>query len=318
MNQITIILITLLVTVYIGQLNFNSVYGEENIEISSGSPFVDSSGKLNIIGVITNLGTTSEQVTVGLDVHKKIDGSKTTLQDTTFSKIIYPGKESPFKFKISGDYDVLSKPYILQTDNVLEPYYNIFVQNYSNFPVGQNRELIGTLKNTGSVVVQNISVYASVHDKNGTQIDSIQSNTIPILNPGEIKPFSARPDHVVVNDANYFSCAGFDPKAPINTLDLGNGQFLPYGLESVARISNFSYDNSTDSILFTADHYNPLGGIVTFKIPQLDSSHDITIFLDNLGVRDQQISKNGKTITSNIFIPPNEHSVRITGILNQS
>ena len=30
------------------------------------------------------------------------------------------------------------------------------------------------------------------------------------------------------------------------------------------------------------------------------------------------ISKNGKTITSNIFIPPNEHSIRITGILNQS
>jgi hypothetical protein len=273
---------------------------------------------LNIIGVITNLGTTSEQVTVGLDVFKKIDGSKTTLQDTTFSKIIYPGKESPYKFKISGDYDVSSKPYILKTDNVDDPYYNIIVQNYSNFPVGQNRELIGTLKNTGNVVVQNISVYASVHDKNGTQIDSIQSNTIPILNPGEEKHFSARPDHVIVNDANYFSCAGFDPKAPINTLNLGNGQFLPYGLESVAKISNFSYDNSTDSILFTADHYNPLGGIVTFKIPQLDSSHDITIFLDNLGVKDQQISKNGKTITSNIFIPPNEHSIRITGILNQS
>jgi hypothetical protein len=302
----------------IAQFNFNSVYGEENIEISSGSPFVDSSGKLNIIGVITNLGTTSEQVTVGLDVHRKIDGSKTTLQDTTFSKIIYPGKESPFKFKIGGDYDVLSKPYILQTKNVNEPYYNIIVQNYSNFPVGQNRELIGTLKNTGNVVVQNISVYASVHDKNGTQIDSIQSNTIPILNPGEVKHFSARPDQVIVNDANYFSCAGFDPNAPINTLDLGNGQFLPYGLESVAKISNFSYDNSTDSILFTADHYNPLGGIVTFKIPQLDSSHDIKIFLDNLGLKDQQISKNGKTITTNIFIPPNEHSIRITGILNQS
>ena len=303
---------------YIGQFNFNSIYGEEIIEISSGSPFVDSSGKLNIIGVITNLGTTSEQVTVGLDVHKKIDGSKTTLQDTTFSKIIYPGKESPYKFKINADHDVLGKPYLLQTVNTNEPYYNIILQNYSNFPVGENRELVGTLKNNGSVLVQNISVYASVHDKNGTQIDSIQSNIIPILKPGEVKAFSARPDNAIVRDANYFSCAGFDPDAPINTLDLGNEKFLPYGLESVAKISNFSYDNSTDSILFTADHYNPLGGIVTFKIPQLDSSHDITIFLDNLGLKDQTISKNGKTITTNIFIPPNEHSVRITGILNQS
>jgi hypothetical protein len=303
---------------YVGLIFSNFVNAEEKIEISSGSPFVDSKGKLNIIGVVTNLGATSEHVIVGLDVRKKIDDSKTTLQDNTFSKIIYPGKESPFKFKINEDYDVIGKPYVLQTETTTDPYYNIILQNYSNFPVGENRELVGILKNNGSVVVQNISVYASVHDKNGTQIDSIHSNIIPILKPGEVKPFSARPDNTIVEKANYFSCAGFDPNAPINTLDLGNGKFLTYGLESVARISNFNYDNSTDSISFNADHYNPSGGFVTFKIPQLDTNQIITIFLDNLGVTDAQISKNGKTITTNIFIPPNEHSVRISGVLNQS
>jgi hypothetical protein len=303
---------------YVGLIFSNFVNAEEKIEISSGSPFVDSKGKLNIIGVVTNLGATSEHVIVGLDVRKKIDDSKTTLQDNTFSKIIYPGKESPFKFKINEDYDVIGKPYVLQTESTTDPYYNIILQNYSNFPVGENRELVGILKNNGSVVVQNISVYASVHDKNGTQIDSIHSNIIPILKPGEVKPFSARPDNTIVEKANYFSCAGFDPNAPINTLDLGNGKFLTYGLESVARISNFNYDNSTDSISFNADHYNPSGGFVTFKIPQLDTNQIITIFLDNLGVTDAQISKNGKTITTNIFIPPNEHSVRISGVLNQS
>jgi hypothetical protein len=303
---------------YVVLIFSNIVNAEEKIEISSGSPFVDSKGKLNIIGVVTNLGITSEQVIVGLDVQKKIDDSKTTLQDNTFSKIIYPGKESPFKFKISEDYDVLGKPYVLQTESTNDPYYNIILQNYSNFPVGENRELVGTLKNNGSVVIQNISVYASVHDKNGTQIDSIHSNIIPILKPGEVKPFSARPDNTIVKTANYFSCAGFDLNAPINTLNLGNGKFLPYGLESVARISNFNYDNSTDSISFNADHYNPSGGFVTLKIPQLDTNQVITIFLDNLGVTDGQISKNGKTITTNIFIPPNEHFVRVSGVLNQS
>jgi hypothetical protein len=303
---------------YVELIFSNFVNAEEKIEISSGSPFVDSKGKLNIIGVVTNLGTTSEHVIVGLDVQKKIDDSKTTLQDNTFSKIIYPGKESPFKFRLNEDYDVIGKPYVFQTESTTDPYYNIILQNYSNFPVGENRELVGTLKNNGSVVVQNISVYASVHDKNGTQIDSIHSNIIPILKPGEVKPFSARPDNTIVEKANYFSCAGFDPDAPINTLDLGNGKFLTYGLESVARISNFNYDNSTDSISFNADHYNPSGGFVTLKIPQLDTNQIITIFLDNLGVTDAQISKNGKTITTNIFIPPNEHSVRISGVLNQS
>ncbi len=299
------------------QFNYTSVYGSEDIKISSGSSFLDSNGKLNIIGVVTNYGVTSEQVVVGLDIHNKIDDSNITLNDTTFSKIIYPGKESPFKFKISTDYDVLGKPHIIQMKKVNDPFYNVIIQNYSNFPVGQNKELVGTLKNTGNVVMQNISVFASVHNKNGSQIDSIKSNSIPILKPGEVKSFSARPDNSIVKDANYFSCAGFDPNSPINTLDLGNGKFLAYGLESVAKISNFGYNKSTDSISFSADHYNPLGGIVTFKIPQLDNNHDVAIFLDNLGLKDQQITKNGKTIITNIFVPPNEHVIRIAGILNQ-
>jgi hypothetical protein len=202
-------------------------------------------------------------------------------------------------------------------NKVNDPFYNVIIQNYSNFPVGQNKELVGTLKNTGNVVMQNISVFASVHNKTGTQIDSIKSNSIPVLKPGEVKSFSARPDSSIVKDANYFSCAGFDPNAPINTLDLGNGKYLAYGLESVAKISNFAYNKSSDSISFTADHYNPLGGIVTFKIPQLDNNHDVTIYLDNLGLKDQQITKNGKTIITNIFVPPNEHVIRIAGILNQ-
>ena len=317
MNQIFIFLVTFLLTLYISQLSFAQIYGAD-IGVSSGSPFNDSNGILNIVGVVTNYGTTSEQVTVGLNVHNKIDGSNTTLNDPTFSKIVFPGKESPFKFKIGGDYDVLGKPYILETQMLNEPFYNVVLQNYSNFPVGQYRELVGTLKNIGQVVLQNITVYASVHDKNGSQIDSIKSNIIPILKPGEIKSFSARPDNAVVKYANYFSCAGIALNAPINTLDLGDGRFLTYGLESLAKISNFTYDKASDSISFIADHYNPLGGIVTFEIPQLDNTPNVKIYLDNIGQKDEQITKDGKTIFAKIFVPPKEHSVRITGILNQS
>ena len=310
-------LVSFLLVAYFCQFNLSIVYGVD-IEISSGTSFVDSNGKINVIGVVTNLGTSSEHVTVGLDVRDKIGGSKSTLRDTTFSKIIFPGKESPFKFKIGEGYDVLGKPYLLEMKNGDEPYYNVIVQNYSNFPVGQNKELVGTLKNVGNVVVKNINVFASVHDKDGRQIDSIRSNTISTLNPGEIKHFSAAPDHVVASNANYFSCAGFNPNSPINTLDLGNGRFLPYSLESVAKISDFKYNESTDSISFVADHYNPLGGIITLKIPQLDNNHNVTVFLDNLDVHNEHMTKDGKTITTDIFIPPSEHNVRVSGILNHS
>jgi hypothetical protein len=308
-------LVSFLLVAYFCQSNLSIVYGED-IEISSGTTFVDSNGKINVIGVVTNIGISSEHVTVGLDVRDKIGGSKNTLRDTTFSKIIFPGKESPFKFKIGDGYEVLGKPYLLEMKNGDEPNYNVIVQNYSNFPMGQNKELVGTLKNVGNVVVKNINVFASVHDKEGRQIDSIKSNIISTLNPGETKHFSAAPDQAIARNANYFSCAGFNPNSPINTLELGNGRFLPYSLESIAKISDFEYTELTDSISFVADHYNPLGGIVTLKIPQLDNNHNITVFLDNLDVHNEHITKDGKTITINIFIPPSEHNVRVSGILN--
>src|ERR1051325_4860586 len=143
-------LVSFLLVAYFCQFNLSIVYGED-IEISSGTSFVDSNGKINVIGVVTNLGTSSEHVTVGLDVRDKIGGSKSTLRDTTFSKIIFPGKESPFKFKIGGSYDVLGKPYLLEMKNGDEPYYNVIVQNYSNFPVGQNKNLVANLKTVATL-----------------------------------------------------------------------------------------------------------------------------------------------------------------------
>jgi len=315
-DQLTIVLVILFLAISIIQFNLLSVYGFEDIKISTGSSFIDSNGKLNIIGVITNYGITSEHITVGLNIHSKIDDSITTLRDTTYSNIIYPGKESPFKFKIGSDYNVVGQPYIIKNNKVNDPFYNTVVQNYSNFPVGQNKELLGTIKNTGHVVLHNIIVFASVHNKNGTQIDSIKSDNIPTPKPEEVKSFSARPDLSIAKDANYFSCAGFDLNGPINTLDVGNGKFLTYGLESIAKISNFNYNKSTDSISFFADHYNPAGGIVTFKIQQLNNNHGIKVYLDNLEIKNEKIMTNGKTIITNIFVPPNEHLIKIAGILN--
>lgn len=126
------------------QFSYTSVYGSEDIKISSGTSFIDSNGKLNIIGVVTNYGVTSERVVVGLDIHNKIDDSNISLNDSTFSKIIYPGKESPFKFKISTDYDVLGKPHIIQIKKLNDPFYNVIIQNYSNFPVEDHQAVIFT------------------------------------------------------------------------------------------------------------------------------------------------------------------------------
>lgn len=66
--------------------------------------------------------------------------------------------------------------------------------NYSNVAVGDNKALVGTVKNVGLVDIHDVSVYASVDSKNRTQIDSVKSNLIPILKSGQELSFNAIPD----------------------------------------------------------------------------------------------------------------------------
>src|ERR1044071_9400181 len=98
-------LVSFLLIAYFCQFNLSIVYGVD-IEISSGTSFVDSNGKINVIGVVTNLGTSSEHVTVGLDVGDKIGGTKSSVRNTIFSKIIFPEKVPPFKLKMGEGYNL--------------------------------------------------------------------------------------------------------------------------------------------------------------------------------------------------------------------
>lgn len=65
-----------------------------------------------------------------------------------------------------------------------------------------------------------------------------------------------------------------------------------------------------------ADHYNPVGGIVELRIPQISDIHTLSVMLDHKIDTDAKITKNGKTLTVDIFIPPESHNVKIMGVLS--
>ncbi|WP_415282967.1 FxLYD domain-containing protein [Candidatus Nitrososphaera sp. FF02] len=225
--------------------------------INSKHTFVDSNGMTNIVGIVNNRGAGPITVTMALDVS---DGS--TLYEGLYGRIIFPGEGAPFKFRLAPGVEAAGEPYIAKVEQVDAPLHDALVLDYDNMAVGEGRVLKGTVRNTGDTEFHDVYVYASVHGEDMADIDSVKSNVIPILRPGEEAEFVASPDPAVKSQVYYYSCAGLDPNAPISTVPTGDGGFIPYGLQTVSKISSLKYDNTTDSITFGITPYNPAGGDV--------------------------------------------------------
>lgn len=287
------------------------------VKISKSYSFVDSLGLQHIVGTLRNEGYMPIQVQVALKT-EGLSGFPTIVTNTTFGRTIYPFTESPFKLDIGKESMVVGSPYVKEVVQVSHPYYQMLTQNYTTMNATVGKNLVGVIRNEGNITLHNVSVYASVHQENGTQVDSVKTVTIPILKPGQEAKYIAKPDPAVQAKAVYFSCAGFDVDAPITTLNIGNGKFIPYTLESAAKIIDFGYSAADDTLSFSADHYNPAGGSIKLSIPEMSSNHEITIFLDGKIDENARVSKDGKTITTEIFVPPEIHEIKIKGVLAET
>jgi len=324
----TIILVTVVVVLAISlhmigsTISFPSrvfAYDNSLIKMTEQKSFLDSHGNLNVVGVVNNFGRVPVSVTVGLNAAATtVDSSKDAptffIKQPIYGRIIYPFTGAPFKFVIPPQHVVTGKAFIIDVKQILEPNWNVLSLNYSNMPVGKEGALIGTARNIGSFDLHNVSVYASVHSRNGTQIDSVRSNVIPIIKPAQQIAFIAKPDTAVKSDVFYYSCAGLDLDAPITTLVIAPGQFLPYDLRALARVSDLQYDNATDSINFAITYYSSTGGPLSLKIPQTSEKQSVSVIMDGTLYKKASVKMNGKTVFVDFFVPPESHNIQIKGV----
>lgn len=315
---------------------------DSEIIIKDRGSFVDADGILNVVGVVDNKWVVPVSVTMGLNVTEEktknkqyalasdsssfpsptsltsIDSTSiSTMTEPLYGKVIHPDAGAPFRFKVEPGNHVMNQPFVKEIRELPVPSYtDILILNYSNIAVGSEKALVGTIKNNGPFEVNNVYVYASVHDSNKTQIDSAKSPIIPVIQPGKEVPFKLKPDPAVKSQAYYYSCAGLDYDSPITTLATGNGGFIPFTLEALAKVTEIRYENTSNSIIFGVDHYNPDGGMITLKLPQVNQNEMPNVLLDELayGGDDAKITSDGKTIYIDIFVPPEEHQVQIKGI----
>jgi hypothetical protein len=298
------------------------VYAEESsdsVVVKDQGSYVDSLGRLNIVGVVDNNGNKPISVKVGVNVISDIGNNHAsslnmTLTNGTYARIIYPSTSVPFKFVLEPGQQPSGKSYIESLTYVDATYYDILHLNYTNMAIGADKALVGSVKNVAPFAVHNVSVYASVHNVNRSQLDSVKSNIIPTINSGEEVKFMAKPDSSVKPDVYYFSCAGVDLDPPISTLNTADGRFIAYDLRGLVKISKLGYENSSDSMIFAADHYNPAGGNITLKIPQTVDNQKVDVLLDGNPYEKAKIIMDGKTVYIDIFIPPEEHNIQIKGV----
>ncbi len=287
---------------------------DNSVKMTKQGSFINSDGNLNIVGAIDNNGNVPVEVTVGLNTTANNGSSHNikTMTEQTYGTIIYPSTGgAPFKFLIPSNTLAVGKAFIAAVKEVQVPYYNVVVLTYNNTATGIDRALVGIAKNTGSFDIHDVVIYASAHDSNGAWIDSVKSNIIPVIKPGEQIAFSAKPDASVKSKVSYFSCAGLAFLEPITTLKVSDTRYIAYDLEGAAKISDLRYDNSTNSIMFGITHYNPAGGSMTLKVPQYSKSQAISIMMDGKLYKEATVQMNGKTISLDFFVPPGDHQMQI-------
>ncbi len=68
--------------------------------VTKQGTFIDSSGRLNIVGVVDNMMHVPIQINMGLKTIDKNNGTATTMIQPTYGKIIYPLTGAPFKFVV--------------------------------------------------------------------------------------------------------------------------------------------------------------------------------------------------------------------------
>ena len=311
-SRMHILAVPALALVVILSFSTGAYSADDPVKIIAQSSFVDSEGRLNIVGTVRNTGILPVQAIVGLAMQDE-SGIRIE-QQQTYGRIIWPLNDSPFKFVT--DSETAGHPFIADVKEVEVTHVtDAIILNYTSMAAGEEKAFVGTVKNNAPFDIYNVSVFASARSENATQLDSVRSNVIPVLKASEEQSFIAFTDPAVKSRVYYYSCAGLDLDAPITTIDAGGGKLIAYDLNAAAQVSQIRYENETDSIAFGIRPYSPTGGPISLMIPQASQDQSVTVKLDGK-LHEASIRPDGKTISIDFLVPQGEHQVQIQRVRN--
>ncbi|MER5175091.1 MAG: hypothetical protein ABJB76_08050 [Candidatus Nitrosocosmicus sp.] len=329
-----LIVVTFFVLVFL--ISFNNIYINalentvqnnipKNIYIHNYSIYHDLDKNIIIIGSVAasqNLTLTSPvEVTLGLNAYNNISKKYDIIKEQPFRKVIYDINEPiPFKFTINPNNFQLNSnsiPYIysIKKADSQSTRINTFTLKYNEALLGPSKELYGTVQNTAPSTIKNLTLYAIVHAKNGTQVDSVKT-IVPIIKPKEIVNFSFIPNKVVKDFVSTYSCVGgsLQDINAYQSINLNSNKTLGYKFSGFMEINSLKYDNKSAQFKIEANNVYPISAALSLKLSP-EQKNPLSIKIDSHDYNSKIINSN-ETSKIELFIPQGKHEISIQGISN--
>jgi hypothetical protein len=173
--------------------------------------------------------------------------------------------------------------------------------------------LFGTVANTGPSVLKNLTLYADVHAKNGSQIDSVKT-IIPLINPQQKVNFTFTPNKAIKNLVFTYSCVGGELQ-DINAyqiIKLNPQKTLGYKFSGFMEINSINYNNKTNSVKLEVNNIYPVSAALSLQLKPTQNT-PLNILIDNHKFDSQTMNDSEKT-TLDMFIPQGKHEIYIQHI----
>jgi len=263
----------------IGLVSFQHASAEVWIPDNEFDGYFDSNGIYTVIGAVKNTKNVAIVPTITLNIK---DDEKMISNSYTLS-IVDAYKDIPFKIKlpqIENKNVILEKPdvnFVLAKHNAT----NIQVIYGSSLVKHADGHTSGVIINNDTVSAYGVKVYAVIYGKDGKFLDTSKNvEIITEMKPGEKREFTMYPDPSLASKVSYYSCfaLGEDPTQFLSVYKGGKRVDFAYLTDGYLDAAKF--DDSQNSLSFTARNPWPQVSYVNFMIPVQDDNQKFSVYLD--------------------------------------
>ena len=262
----------------ISLISFQHANAEVWIPDNEFGGYFDSNDTYTVIGAVKN----TENIAIVPTITINIKNNGSMISDSYTLSIVDAAKDIPFKIKIPlvNKNEILEKPdvsFVPAKHNAtdIQVIYDTTLVKHADGHTS------GFITNNDTIIAYNIKVYAVIYGKDGKFLDTGKSvETISELKPGEKAKFTMYPDPLLASKVSYYSCFALG-EDPTLTLVAQKGQDRVYfTYVTAANLGSAKFDDSQNSLSFTARNPWPQITYVNFMIPLQNDNQKFSVSLN--------------------------------------